>query len=348
MTKVNLLLLAALLCEASAAPAKTAAAEGKAPGRSLAMYNDTSRTRSRARARWLSHGRQQQLAGGGTVTMTGADEPPVPAAAWRKGRRGQRAPQATPRTAPLRSTPKGPRMRVSGANLANAVHGLRTEVEQALSESLRVIPQGLTCLEWSFATYATRLRCERVTELIYASGQPYEEFPRTKGKGRGTSRRAARGKCGWAHKVPDVCPSSRLYVDAERLGSFRPAAFSLVISTNVFEHLSRPETAFRSMVASMAPGGWLLLTAPFFEQNHGQPWDFHRYSYHAWYVYARDHSLCIHQIGGHNFINANVYMLSKLVAQKPPCVEPSSVAALTTTGWDNFTSLARANGYALT
>ena len=72
---------------------------------------------------------------------------------------------------------------------------------------------------------------------------------------------------------PKICPDSRVYVDAEHLGKFRPSAYGLVICTNVFEHLSRPETAFRSMVASITV--WLALShRSLFEINHGQPWTY--------------------------------------------------------------------------
>jgi len=138
------------------------------------------------------------------------------------------------------------------------------------------------------------------------------------------------------------CVTSRLHVDVERIGIFRPSAYNLVISTFVFEHLSHPEQGFASIVKAMAPSGWLFLAAPFFQQNHGQPWDFHRYTYHALYVYARDHLLCVHQVGGHGHVNENTYTISKLVAQKAPCEQSAEVLKA-----DPSLAKLTDNGYAL-
>ena len=46
------------------------------------------------------------------------------------------------------------------------------------------------------------------------------------------------------------CVTSRLHVDVERIGIFRPSAYNLVISTFVFEHLSHPEQGSIALTVS--------------------------------------------------------------------------------------------------
>lgn len=54
--------------------------------------------------------------------------------------------------------------------------------------------------------------------------------------------------------------------------------FDAVICTQVFEHLAYPEKAAKSLFEVMAPGGVLLLTAPFINPVHYVPTDFRRFT----------------------------------------------------------------------
>ena len=54
--------------------------------------------------------------------------------------------------------------------------------------------------------------------------------------------------------------------------------FDAVICTQVFEHLAHPERAAQSLYELMAPGGILLLTAPFINPVHYVPTDFRRFT----------------------------------------------------------------------
>jgi len=222
---------------------------------------------------------------------------------------------------------KGKKTKDETKGLMNGIKSGRKQIEEAIIEGIKIIPTDLTCLEWSFATYANKLGCRSITELVYSSNVPREKIRNQNKK--------------WCKRSP-VCPSSRLYVDIESLGDFRPSAYELIISTNVFEHIIHPEYAFSSMIKSLSPGGWLIMTVPFFEINHGQPWDFFRYTYHVLWMYAKNHSMCIHQIGGHNYITSNIYTLSKMVAQKKPCIEPVSIK-----NDIRFRKLSKEKGYAL-
>lgn len=190
-----------------------------------------------------------------------------------------------------------------------------------------IVPADLACLEWAGARYFSHLRCASVAELKYTGGTPWEKplpsLPLRSGP-----------------KVTKAIRQSELHVDAERVGTFRPGAYGLVISTNVHEHLSHPEQAFRSMVAAMAPSGWLVMTVPFVERLHGEPWDFHRYTYWALAVYAFDHKMCIRNLGD---LAGPTYHLSYMLAQSAPCKQPAEVLKQ----YPRLTTLRGQNGYTL-
>jgi SAM-dependent methyltransferase len=201
--------------------------------------------------------------------------------------------------------------------LFTGIQDLRKEIVEVIEMAKGVIPKRLVCLEWSHKEYYASLECSSVDEIKYHAGDPFQT---TNGPFE-----------------------TQLHVDAERLGDLKPGVYELIICTNVFEHLSHPEASFRSVVKAAAPGGWILITAPFFEINHGAPWDFHRYSYHAWYVYAKDNDLCIHKIGGvHEIVPERIYLLSYIIAQKQPCHQPSEVLDTPT-----LVSLVKESGYVL-
>jgi len=54
--------------------------------------------------------------------------------------------------------------------------------------------------------------------------------------------------------------------------------FDLVICPFVFEHISRPFVAMRTLVESMRPGAFMIWAAPFITQYHGSPHDYFRYT----------------------------------------------------------------------
>jgi len=184
------------------------------------------------------------------------------------------------------------------------------QIKEAITEGKKIIPKSLNCLEWSMATYASHLGCHSVTEFVYSKDLPVEKKRTNEKK--------------WCERST-VCPSSRIYLGIEYLGIFRPSAYELIISINVFEHVTNPNDAFSSMIKSLTPGGWLIMTVPFFEISNGKPQDYYRFTYHTLWTYAKNNSMCVHQIGGHNYIQKNIYTLSKLVAQKKPCIETENI-----------------------
>lgn len=55
-------------------------------------------------------------------------------------------------------------------------------------------------------------------------------------------------------------------------------AFDVVVCTQVLEHVSEPAAVLRELSRVLAPGGKLLLTAPFVGELHEEPYDYYRYT----------------------------------------------------------------------
>ena len=62
---------------------------------------------------------------------------------------------------------------------------------------------------------------------------------------------------------------------------FRDGCFDTVLSVQVLEHTPRPAALMAEMSRVLAPGGVLILTAPFQFRLHEQPHDYFRYSPHG-------------------------------------------------------------------
>ncbi|MFO1154946.1 MAG: class I SAM-dependent methyltransferase [Rhodospirillales bacterium] len=87
---------------------------------------------------------------------------------------------------------------------------------------------------------------------------------------RGASTVLARECKGYiaSHFFPDVTPGASKYgFRCENLEqqTFADAAFDLVISQDVMEHINRPDLAFREVSRTLKPGGAYVFTAPTFK-----------------------------------------------------------------------------------
>ena len=68
--------------------------------------------------------------------------------------------------------------------------------------------------------------------------------------------------------------------DVSKHVAVRPGGglFDVVIAEQVMEHVPMPWVAAQSMFRSLNPGGYLLITAPFFIRVHGHPNDYTRWT----------------------------------------------------------------------
>jgi SAM-dependent methyltransferase len=72
--------------------------------------------------------------------------------------------------------------------------------------------------------------------------------------------------------------------------------YSLVLVTEVLEHVSDWYAAFANIASVMEPGGYALLTAPFFYPLHEEPYDFCRPTVHQFEKVSRSAGLEVHSI----------------------------------------------------
>lgn len=68
--------------------------------------------------------------------------------------------------------------------------------------------------------------------------------------------------------------------DATRL-PFKDEIADAVLCTQVLEHVSRPWELMSECRRVLKPGGFLILSAPFYWPLHEEPWDFFRYTRHG-------------------------------------------------------------------
>eukprot|EP00928_Gymnodinium_smaydae_P086021 TRINITY_DN6980_c0_g1_i1.p1 TRINITY_DN6980_c0_g1~~TRINITY_DN6980_c0_g1_i1.p1 ORF type:complete len:691 (+),score=90.34 TRINITY_DN6980_c0_g1_i1:238-2073(+) len=110
--------------------------------------------------------------------------------------------------------------------------------------------------------------------------------------------------------------------------------FELIICPFVFEHLSRPFVAMRSLARALRPGGFLLWAAPMFQQYHGVPHDFFRYTPQGARALAEDANLEVSKMyapGNLGLVSGVMLGLSlpywsesEVLAEEPEPLESSS------------------------
>ena len=82
----------------------------------------------------------------------------------------------------------------------------------------------------------------------------------------------------------------------EIFSSIVAKTYSLVIATEVLEHISDWHSAFANIASCMKPGGYALLTAPFFYPLHEEPHDYWRPTAHQFARASRNAGLEVHSI----------------------------------------------------
>lgn len=61
----------------------------------------------------------------------------------------------------------------------------------------------------------------------------------------------------------------------------RDSIADIVLCTQVLEHVERPWELISECCRVLKPGGFLVLSAPFYWPLHEEPWDFFRYTHHG-------------------------------------------------------------------
>jgi len=93
-----------------------------------------------------------------------------------------------------------------------------------------------------------------------------------------------------APQVAEGQAGSRRYLgDIHVADAVVPAdSMGIVLCTQVFEHLRRPHIAMGQLFRAVAPGGFVVWSAPMFSELHGAPQDYFRYTLPGAAVLAED------------------------------------------------------------
>jgi SAM-dependent methyltransferase len=81
------------------------------------------------------------------------------------------------------------------------------------------------------------------------------------------------------------------FVDLNGPLPFGNEEFDTILSTDVLEHIARPDCAWAEMARILRRGGKLLLTTPFLYWLHEEPHDYHRFSAHKLRLFCADYGL---------------------------------------------------------
>jgi SAM-dependent methyltransferase len=157
-----------------------------------------------------------------------------------------------------------------------SIHEKTRYVPHVPSEEF-VVPLLRREIEGAIARYATPAIGNRKALDMGCGAQPFRE---------------TLANAGYAYCSADVNPRG-VEVDFECAadeplpeGLLQRGPFDFVLCTEVLEHVADWGTAFANFAALLAPGGRVLITAPFFYMLHEEPYDFWRPTLHAVEHYA--------------------------------------------------------------
>jgi len=102
----------------------------------------------------------------------------------------------------------------------------------------------------------------------------------------------------WHHvginpSVEDASPD--IVGDAMNL-PFKDCSIDIVLCTQVLEHVSQPWKLISESYRVLKPGGYLVLSAPFYWPIHEQPWDFFRFTRYGLESLIRESGLQLHSL----------------------------------------------------
>lgn len=148
----------------------------------------------------------------------------------------------------------------------------RVQLAAWLRKSAQLIPADAVpgerrCLEWDSAQYSRhyfRDHCSFFDVVTFAEG-------------------------GEARTITGQHGQRRYVVDIHEADATVPAdSAGIVVCAQIFEHLRRPHVAMAQLFRLVAPGGFVVWSAPLFSEVHGAPDDFFRYTPHGAVALSED------------------------------------------------------------
>jgi SAM-dependent methyltransferase len=92
---------------------------------------------------------------------------------------------------------------------------------------------------------------------------------------------------------------------------FRSGMFDTVLCTQVLEHVKEPSVVVAEISRVLKSGGHLILTAPFSEPKHDEPYDFYRYTDHGLRYLSEKNGLAVISVRNHH---GNLAMIGQHLA----------------------------------
>ena len=89
-----------------------------------------------------------------------------------------------------------------------------------------------------------------------------------------------------------------IYASGEAL-PFHSRSFDTVLCTQVLEHVKEPSALLGEVSRVLKSGGHLILTAPFSEPKHDEPYDYYRYTDHGLRYLSEKNGLAVISIRNH-------------------------------------------------
>ncbi|NEU76753.1 class I SAM-dependent methyltransferase [Hassallia byssoidea VB512170] len=81
--------------------------------------------------------------------------------------------------------------------------------------------------------------------------------------------------------------------DLNNVLSLESEQFDTILSTDVLEHIAKPELLMSEMARLLKPDGKIILTVPFLYWLHEQPYDFFRYTEFALRMFCKNNNLTL-------------------------------------------------------
>lgn len=91
---------------------------------------------------------------------------------------------------------------------------------------------------------------------------------------------------------------------------FEAESFDTIILSDVLEHLPEPMLVFQEVARILKPGGKVILTTPFLYWLHEEPFDYFRFTHHAFEFFASESQLEVTEsrmVGGYGPVLADIF-----------------------------------------